>query len=76
MTDRCETFRDCRTTIPLLSLKVSNCYTIACSFYGSPNEQNRMYELCTFSQIRSHIRGRGEYPTSIVWPNALRKVMT
>ena len=55
MTDRCETFRDCRTTIPLSFLKVSNRYTIACSFYGSPNEQNRMSELCTFSQIWSHI---------------------
>ena len=55
MTDSCETFRDCRTTIPLSSLKVSNLYTIACGFYGSPNEQNRMCEQGTFSQIRSHI---------------------
>ena len=53
--DRCETFRNCRTTIPLWLLKVSHLYTIPCSFYESPNEQNRMCELCTFSQIRSHI---------------------
>ena len=56
MTDTFETFRDCRTTIPLSFLKVSNLYTIPCGFYGSPNEQNRMCELCTFSQIRSHIK--------------------
>ena len=55
MTDRCETFRDFRTTIPLSSLKVSNLYTIACDFYGSPNKQNQMCKLCTFSQIRSHM---------------------
>ena len=45
MTDRCETFRDCSTTIPLSFLKVSNLYTICCGFCGSPNEQNRMCEL-------------------------------
>ena len=55
MTDRCETYTDCRITIPLSSLKVSNIYTIASGFYGSPNEQNWMCELCTFSQIQSHI---------------------
>ena len=55
MTDRCETFRICRNTIPLSSLKVSNLYTVAFGFYGSSNEQNRMCELCTFSQIQSHI---------------------
>ena len=32
-----------------------NKYTIACGFYGYPNEQNRMCELCTFFQIWSHI---------------------
>ena len=55
MMDRCETFTDCRTTIPLWSLKVSHLNTILCDFYESPNEQNRMCELCTFSQIRSHL---------------------
>ena len=41
--------------IPLSSLKFSNLYTIPCSFYVSPNEQNQMCELCMFSQIQSHI---------------------
>ena len=39
MTNRCETFRDYRTTIPVSSL---NLYTIPCGFYGYQNEQNRM----------------------------------
>ena len=31
----------------------------------------------TYVTSRVHnIRGRGEYPTSLVWPNALRKLMT
>ena len=47
MMDRCETFRDCSTTIPISSLKVSYLYTIPCSFYDSSNEQNWMCELCT-----------------------------
>ena len=55
MMDRCKTFTDCRTTIPLSFLKVSHLNTIPCGFYKSPHEQNRMCELCTFSQIRSHI---------------------
>ena len=55
MMDRCETFTDCRTTIPLSFLKVSHLNTIPCGFYESPNEQNQICELCTFSQIRSHI---------------------
>ena len=28
--DKCQTFRDCRTTIPLSSLKVSNLYSTPC----------------------------------------------
>ena len=55
MTDSSETFRDCRTTISLWSLKVSNLYTTPYGCYGSSNGQNRMCELCTFSQIRSPI---------------------
>ena len=39
MTDRSDTFRDCRITIALSFLKVSNLYTIPCGFYGSPNGQ-------------------------------------
>ena len=54
MTDRCETFRDYKTTILLLSLKILNLYSIPCGLYGSPNEKNQMCELCTFSQILSH----------------------
>ena len=54
MLDRYETFRDCRTTIPLCFLKISILYTIHCGFYRSPNTQNQMCELCTFSQIRSN----------------------
>ena len=55
MTDRCEIFRNCRTTIPLSFLKLSTLCTIPYGFYASPNAQNRMCELCTFSQIRSQI---------------------
>ena len=55
MTDKCETCRDCRTTIRLSLLKVSNLYVILCGCYGSPNVKNRMCELRTFSQIRSPI---------------------
>ena len=56
MSYRCETFRDCGTTILLSSLKVSDLYTSPCGFYRSSNVQNRMCELCTFSQIQSQIR--------------------
>ena len=55
MTDISETFRNCRTPIPLSALKVSNLYTIHFGFYGSPNVQHQMCELCMFSQIQSHI---------------------
>ena len=54
-TDRYETVRDARSTIALLSLKVSNLYTILCGFYGSPNEQIWISELCTFSLIQSQL---------------------
>ena len=43
--DRCDIFRNFRTTTALLSLKVSNVYTIVCGFYRSPNDQNWMFEL-------------------------------
>ena len=39
----CETFRNCKPTIPLKFLKVSNLYAIPCGFL---NKQNWMYELC------------------------------
>ena len=41
--------------ISLSSLKISNLHNIPHDFYGSPNEQHWMCELCTFSQIWSHI---------------------
>ena len=56
MTDRCEIFRNFRTTIPLPSLKISTLSTIVCGFYASANAENRMCELCTFSQIQSQIK--------------------
>ena len=55
MTDKCETCRDCRTTIALSLLKMSNHNAILCGCYGFPNVKNGMCELCTFSQIQSHI---------------------
>ena len=42
--------------IPLIFLKDSKLYTIPCGSYRSLNEQNQMCELCTFSQIRSHLQ--------------------
>ena len=58
MLDGCETFRDCRTTIPLAVLKVSTLCIIHCDFYGYSNTQNPICELCTFSQIWSHIESK------------------
>ena len=55
MAERCETSTDCRTIVPLSSLKVSKLYTIPCGFYESPNAQNWMCELCMFSQIQSQL---------------------
>ena len=40
--------------IPLAFLKVSNLYAIPCGFYGYPNEQSWMCDLCMFTQILSH----------------------
>ena len=47
--------KDCSATIPLLAQQISdhNVFPIMC--YEPLNVQNRMCELCTFSQIRSHI---------------------
>ena len=44
-----------KLAIPLAFLKVSYLYAIPCGFYGYPNEQSWMCELCMFSQIWSHI---------------------
>ena len=46
--------KDCRTTIRLSLLKVSNLFAIHCGCNGSLNAKNQMCELCTFSQIWSH----------------------
>ena len=43
MTDRYETCRDCRSTIPLSSLKLSNLYYIPSGFMELQNEQNRRH---------------------------------
>ena len=56
MSDGYESFRDCRTTIPLIALKVSTLCTIHSDFIRRyPNTQNWMRKLWTFSQIQSHI---------------------
>ena len=47
--------------IPLAFLKVSYLYAIPCGFYGYPNEQSWMCELCMFSQIWSHIYTEPNY---------------
>ena len=58
MLDRCETFRDCRPTIPLSFLKITALYTIHCGFYKSPNTQNRMWELymCLFPNPVTYVQ--------------------
>ena len=53
--DTCEIFRDCKAIIPLSSLNVSSLYTIACGFYGSPDEQDWVCELCAFFPESSRI---------------------
>ena len=55
MADSFITCRDYRATIPLSLLKISELCDIPSRFYESLNEKNRMCELCTFSQIWSHI---------------------
>ena len=45
MTDKCKTLWDC-----------TDLYTIPCGLYAFPNEKNGMCELCTFSQIQSHMQ--------------------
>ena len=55
MVDSIETCREYRATIPLSILKISKLCDFSSRFYESLNGKNRMCELCTFSQIRSHI---------------------
>ena len=46
---------DCGATIPLSVQQISNHNVYPIIFYEPLNVQNRMCELCTFSEIRSHI---------------------
>ena len=50
-----ETCRDCSVTIPLSVQQISDIYLLPIMFYEPLNVQNQMCELCTFSQIRSHM---------------------
>ena len=54
-TDECQTGRLCRITILVSFLKGSKLFAILCGGYGSPNLQNRLCELGTFSRICSYI---------------------
>ena len=63
MVYRVKIFRKDRGMVVLQSLKVSHQYNIPNRFYESPKLKNWMCELCTFSQIRSHIKMR-EYMNS------------
>ena len=53
--DTLEAFRTYRGSIPLSFLQILDLYTVPIRFYVSLNEENRMCELCTFSQIQSHM---------------------
>ena len=52
---RHETCRDYRATIPLSVQQILHLNVFPIMFYESLNVQNRMCELCMFSQIRSHV---------------------
>ena len=54
MTDRLETCRVYRATIPLSLLQISDLYIAPTRFYELLNEQNQMSEPSMFSQIQSH----------------------
>ena len=53
MTDKCETHRDRRATITLLSLNFQQTIELR-SFNGFPNEKNWMSETCMIFQIQSY----------------------
>ena len=55
MVYRFEMFRDDKGIVILQSLKVSHLSVIPNRFYESPKLKNWMCELCTLSQIHSHI---------------------
>ena len=50
-----ETLRNDKGIADLQSLKVSHLSVLPDKFYDLPKSKNWMRELCTFSQIRSHI---------------------
>ena len=52
---RFKTFQNDKGIVVLQSLKVSYLTFIPNRFYESPKLKNWMCELCTFSQIRSHM---------------------
>ena len=56
MVYRYETFRDDKGIVVLQSLKVSHLSIISNRFYETSKSKNWICELCTFSQIRSHIQ--------------------
>ena len=58
MVDRLETCRVYSATIPLSFLQMSDLCTVPTRFSKCLNEKNQMFELCTFSQIRSHRAGQ------------------
>ena len=47
---------DCRATIPLSVQQISDLNLFPVTFYKPLNVQDRMCELCTFSQIQSHMK--------------------
>ena len=55
MVYRFETFRNNKRIVVLQSLNDSHLSVIPNKFYESPKLKHWMCELCTFSQIRSHI---------------------
>ena len=67
---RCETFRNDKWIVVLQSVKVLHLSIILNRFYESPKSKNWMCELCTFSQIQSHIRNKMElfiYKCKCAW---------
>ena len=63
------------------SARLTVTYAMCGAHSGSPNKTalllyaNISYYYVLLPRVHN-IRGRGEYLTSLVWPNALRKVMT
>ena len=54
MIDKLETYRGYRTIIPLSFLQILDLCIVPSRFCESLNKKDQMYELCMFSQIRSH----------------------